>query len=85
MVYENSRYVVSIGVPPKTREFPEPINSYLVHNKETGVLEYFDSVLYRAKETADQLRDLLDGKKPPNPYEEWEKAVEDAKDKGTFQ
>lgn len=65
MVYENSHYRIEVGVPPKTPDFPEPPMAYLIFNKETEVLEYFHSVLYYAKQWADQFRDLLDGKTPP--------------------
>lgn len=64
-IYENDKYKVVVGIPPSTREFPEPFPSYLVVNKEWDVVEYFDSVLYRSKEVADQLLDMLNGKAKP--------------------
>lgn len=62
MVYENKNYVVVVGMPPKTPDFPEPVDAYLVFNKETGVMEYFHSILYYVKQHADHLSDLLEGK-----------------------
>lgn len=61
-IYENNNYHVVVGLPPKTKDFPEPIESYLVVNKRYGVVEYWHSVLFYVKQHADFLSDLLDGK-----------------------
>lgn len=71
-IHENAFYQVVVGIPPKTTDFPEPIEAYLVKNKQTGVIEYFHSVLFYAKQQADYFADLLAGK--------YDKEVEEAKE-----
>lgn len=61
VIYENASYKIVVGLPPKTVEFPEPFEVYLVINKDTGVLETFHQVLPYAKNWADQFDAYLRG------------------------
>jgi len=61
-IYENKNYKVIVGVPPATEQLPNPIDCYLVVNKETNVIEYWESVLFYAKQRADLFDRMLSGK-----------------------
>lgn len=63
-IFENNNYAITVGVPPKTSEFPEPFPVYLITNKSTGVLEYWHQVFPYAKLWANQFSDHIDGKQP---------------------
>lgn len=69
-VYENKNYVILVGVPPATKDDPEPVVAYLIYNKKTEVLEYFHSVLFHARGWADHFSDMLD-KLESGVNEEW--------------
>lgn len=61
-----------IGIPPVTQDMPNPIDAYLIVNKETGVIESWHSILFYAKQTADHLHSMLidpPGKKA-NPWDD---------------
>lgn len=66
IVYENKNYAIKVGIPPKTPDFPEPFEVYLIVNKTWGVTEYFHQVLPYAIRWADQFNDILEGK-PTDP------------------
>lgn len=65
-IYENSRFVIYIGMPERTRDRPDPHNEYLIVNKETGVQEYSHTVLVIAKDWADSFAKLMDEPKVTN-------------------
>lgn len=59
VVYENTNYYVTIGIPPATDQFPNPRAGYLVISKETGVEETFHSIRSHAVGWADSLSEQL--------------------------
>lgn len=68
VVYTNSRYEVFVGAPEITTERPCPRAEYLIVNKETGVQEYSHTVLFIAKDWADNFAKLMD--EPPKQPEQ---------------
>ena len=77
VVYENKNYALVVGLAPPTVSMPTPIDAYLVFNKETGVMESWQGVLFYAKQEADLFNDLLEN--PPRQKEEKEELVEQKK------
>jgi hypothetical protein len=59
IAFENDLYKVVVGYPPANREYPTPILSYLVTNKETGVVEYINSMFPYAKNMANDLEKVV--------------------------
>jgi hypothetical protein len=58
-VHENQHYIVEVGRYPG-----EELDSYLVRNKQYGVIEYVHSVQHFATEWADAYSRVLNGEKP---------------------
>jgi hypothetical protein len=58
-VHENQNYMVVVGIPPSTPDMPNPINAYLIVNKETGVTESWHGILFYATQNADLFNDML--------------------------
>lgn len=73
-VYRNDHFDIVVEVAPKTTDntYQDDLLAYCIYNRETGVMEYFHTVLYFAREWANGMSDKLAGKDAPEELRDYD-------------